>query len=404
MSFLQDYEIVTRNNESPRNFHLFSSLVALSSLVSGKVWLDLGLFAIRPNLYVILTGTPGVKKTTAMAVAKRLLRELGDKIPMSAESQTKEALTLSMASKSKVCKVGVGEVPKRFAPLDEERSKFIYCPMSVFVTEFSQFVGGSNAAHMLDFLTTIYDEESYKNETKGKGVDILPMPYLTLLGCTVPDWITAKLKEDVISGGFSRRTIFVYEHHTDLRIPIPFVTEEMEAAWDRLVIKARKISELSGPFKWGEGAEDFYCDWYRGLKRPDDPMLEGWFNSIHIQMLKIAMLISASEWEGGIHFLQIEHMQVSMALLEIVEANIPKVFKGVGRNELFGISNKIIEMLSLAPNKGLPERLVKRDLFREANIDELTKMIQHLAATKQIERKAMLNPVSKVQEIFLILQ
>lgn len=403
MSFLKDYEIVTQNNESPPTFHLFSGLVALSSLVSGKVWLDLGLFCIRPNLYVVLTGSPGVKKTTAMAVAKRLLRELGETVPMSAECQTKEALTLSMASKARPCVVNPGEVPKRFEPLDGDRSKFLYCPMSVFVTELSQFVGGSNAAHMLDFLTTIYDEESYKNETKGKGVDILPMPYLTLLGCTVPDWITAKLKEDVITGGFSRRTIFVYEHHTDLRIPIPFVTQEMEQAWERLVVKAKKISQLRGPFVWGDGAMDFYCDWYKTLKRPEDPLLDGWFNSVHIQMLKIAMLISASEWHTGQHFLDINHMQMSIELLKIVEQNIPKVFKGVGRNELFGISNKVIEMLSHAPGKAVPERLVKKDLFREANIDELTKMINHLAATKQINRELREHPVTKVREIFLVL-
>lgn len=402
MSFLKDYALVTQNNESPPSFHLFSSLVALSSIVSGKVWLDLGLFCIRPNIYVVLTGTPGVKKTTAMAVAKRLLRELGDQVPLSAECQTKEALTQSMSGKTKPCNVKPGQVPHKFDPLDKERSKFLYCPMSVFVTELSQFVGGSNAAHMLDFLTTIYDEERYTNETKGKGVDLLPMPYLTLLGCTVPDWITAKLKEDVISGGFSRRTIFVYENHTNLRIPIPYVTQEMEDAWLRVVKAARQLLAIKGPYEWGEGAKDFYCDWYINLKKPEDPLLEGWFNSVHIQMLKIGMLISASEWVPGTqHRIEINHMQMSIALLSTVEENIPKVFKGVGRNELFGISNKIVEMLDIAPNKALPERLVKKDLFRDANIDEIGRMINHLVATKQIKKVAMAHPVSKVQEIFL---
>lgn len=403
-SLLDDYKIVTQNNESPPIYHLFSGLVALSALVSGKVWLDLGLFSIRPNIYVILTGSPGVKKTTAMAVAKRLLREIGDSIPLSAECQTKESLTLSMASKARPCTLTPGKVPKRFEPLDQENSKFLYCPMTVCVTELSQFVGGSNAAHMLDFLTTIYDEESYKNETKGKGVDILPMPYLTLLGCTVPDWITAKLKEDVITGGFSRRAIFVYSDHTDQRVPIPFVTPEMDQAWHRVVVRARKISELKGPFDWGKGAQDFYCKWYINLRRPDDPLLDGWFNSVHIQMLKLAMLISASEWEGGQHFIEIHHMEASLGLLDLIEKNIPRVFKGVGRNELFGISNKVLEMLRLAPGKALPERLVKKDLFREANIDEITKIVQHLVQSGQVTRELREHPVSHVRELFLVTQ
>jgi hypothetical protein len=387
MSFLSDYQIVSQNNEAPKTFHLYASLVALSSIVSGKVWLDLGLFSIRPNLYVILTGTPGVKKTTAMSITKRLLRELGDIVPLSAECQTKEALTQSMASKTRPCIVGEGMVPKNFAPLDEAKSKFLYSPMTVCVTEFSQFVGTSNAGHMLDFLTTIYDEEIYTSETKGKGVDKLPMPYLTLLGCTVPDWITARLKDDVISGGFSRRAIFVYEGSTNLRIPIPTVTREMDLAWTSLVAKAKTILKLKGPYSWGLSAEDFYCDWYRNLIRPEDPLMEGWFNSIHIQMLKISMLISASEWDGhSQHTVDINHMQFSMELLKIIESNIPKVFKGVGRNELFGIGNKIVELLDRAPDKKLPERFVKKELFRDANLDELTKIINHLIAVRQIRR------------------
>lgn len=405
MSFLKDYQIVTQNNECPASYHLFSALVALSSIVSGKVWLDLGMFCIRPNLYVILTGAPGVKKTTAMMIAKQLLFELGDSIPMSAECQTKEALTLSMSGKSRICATKPKTVPRKFKPLDEEQSKFLFCPMSIFVTEFSQFVGSANAGHMLDFLTTIYDEHHYKSETKGKGVDLIPMPYLTLLGCTVPDWITARLKDDVITGGFSRRAIFVYETHTDLRIPIPFVTKEMDEAWLRLIVTARKIQSIKGAFEWGPGAKEHYCDWYVNLKRPEDPLLDGWFNSVQIQMLKIAMLISASEWDfTSQHTIEIHHMQMAMEILTVVEQNIPRVFQGVGRNELAGVSNKLVEMLKLAPGHALPERLVKKDLFKEVpRVEDLAKMIQHLVATKQVKREPRQHPITKLAEIFIVL-
>lgn len=387
MSFLRDYDIVSRNNEVPKTFHLYSALFAISSIVSSRVWLDLGLFKIRPNLYIVLTGTPGVKKTTAMSIAKRLLRELKQHVPLSAECITKEALTLMMGGNSKVCAVKPGQVPAQFAPIDKERSKFTYTPISVAVTELSQFVGSGGAAgHMLDFLTTIYDEEVYENRTKGAGTDTLPMPYLTMLACTVPDWITARLKDDVITGGFSRRTIFVYEHAANIRIPRPTVDSEMEAAWLRLVKKARHLLKLSGPVQWSEETARYYDQWYLGLKKPDDPMLEGWYNSVHVQMLKIAMLIAASEWESGPLILEQAHMDMSIELLRIVEENIPKVFKGVGRNQLFPISNKVIELLQNAPGYTVPERLVNQQLFREADSDEIRKLINHLIGTGQIER------------------
>tara|TARA_R110000868_G_scaffold81743_1_gene231157 strand:+ start:9020 stop:10252 length:1233 start_codon:yes stop_codon:yes gene_type:complete len=391
-SFLRDYEILTQNNEVPKSFHLYASLVALSSIVSSRVWLDLGLFTIRPNLYVILTGEPGVKKTTAMSIAKRLLRELGDQVPLSAECQTKEALVQSMGESQKLCTVEKDQVPAHFKPIDDDNSKFQYTPMSVFVTELSQFVGSSNAGHMLDFLTTIYDEEMFVNATKGKGVDTLPMPYLTLLGCTVPAWITSKLKDDVISGGFSRRAIFVYEQRAEdatgkpLRIALPSVNKEMEDAWERVVAKAKRLLHLKGPYAWGTRAKEFYVTWYETLKEPEDPLLSGWFNSVHVQMLKIAMLISASEWETGVPTLDIVHMKTSIKLLDLIEKNIPKVFKGVGRNELFGIGNKLLEILESTQDGLVSERFVKTQLFREADISEIAKIIGHLVATRQIKR------------------
>jgi len=401
MSFLQDYEICSQNNEAPKMYHVYSGLVALSSIVSGKVWLDCGLFQIRPNLYVILAGPAGGRKTTAMIIAKKLIRELKGAVPLSAENQTKEDLTLKMASYSRVCQLKEGEVLTNFAPLDKEKSKFLYCPISIFATEFSHFLGGS-PAHMLDFLTNIYDEEIYAASTKNKGTDNIPMPYLTLLSCTVPDWITARLKDDVISGGFSRRAIFVYEERTKIRIAFPEVTEEMEQAWQRLIIHSKKLLNLKGEFKWGTGAKEFFKTWYDNLQPNEDPLMESWHSSIHIQMLKIAMLISASEWEEGTqHEICIDYMKVAIAMLTVVEANFSKVFKGVGRNELFGISNKIVELLDRSPDKQLPERFVKKELFREANIDEISKIILHLLAIRTITRVSGTLRPGAPAEVFL---
>jgi len=379
-------------------FHHFSALVALSSIVSSRVWLDQGQFIIRPNLYVVLTASAGVKKTTAMSVAKRLLRELGDRVPLSAEAQTKEALVQTMSNNSRECKVGVGEVPKHFSPLDEERSKFLYTPMAVFVTELSQFVG-SGSGHMVDFLTTIYDEEQYTNQTKNKGTDILPCPYLTLLACTVPDWITTNMKSDVISGGFCRRAIFVYETASSLRIPFPEITPPMEEAWDRLVAYSKELLTVKGPMIWGEGTKEFYSDWYVNLVRPSDPIMEGWFNSVHVQVLKMAMLISLSESMDRI-ILKV-HIEVAMELVNMIETNIPKVFNGVGRNELSAIANKLMEMLEHSDGKRMPEKLIKRTLFKEADPSEIARIIQHLKETGQLVREVHKHPTTQQDIPFL---
>lgn len=358
----------------------------------------MGLFMIRPNIYVILTAAPGVKKTTAMSVAKRLLRELGDAVPLSAEAVTKEALVQDMSNASRECKLTPGAVPKNFSPLGEDRSSFIYSPMASFTTELSQFVG-AGSTHMIDFLTTIYDEEQYTNATKNKGTDIMPMPYLTMLSCTVPDWITNNMKSDVISGGFCRRAIFVYEYATKDRVPFPSVTPEMEAAWERLVAYSKELLKVKGEIQWGPGAKDFYSDWYISLKRPTDPIMEGWFNSVPVQMLKLATLISLSE-STDLVILKV-HMEVAMELITMIEVNIPKVFKGVGRNELSSIANKAIEMLEHADGGRIPEKILKQTLFKEADPTEIEKILRHLKEVGTIVREIIEHPDSKKKIPFI---
>lgn len=395
MSFISDYRIVTQNNEVPPSFHLYSGLVALASLLGARVWTDFGLFRIRPNLYVVLTGDAGIKKTTAMAVTKRYLRSFKDQVPLSAEAQTKEALVQDMASYSRVCKVGVGEVPKEFAPLTEECNSFMYCPITVCVTELSQFVG-AGSSHMVDFLTTVYDEPIYTNSTKNKGTDSLPMPCLNMLACTVPDWITSQMKSDVISSGFARRVIFVYEEEKQPRVAFPTITDEMEEAWDRLIEYGKQILKISGPMTWGPGAKDFFKTWYENLSYPPDPMMQGWANSVHIQMIKIAMLISVSESLDKV--LTVESMQMSIALIEQVEVNIPKVFRSLGRNELHGTGTTLIKLLSMTEMKALPEREVKAHLFREVDPSDFNKVIIQLTQTGKI-KKVLIDKVTYYQLI-----
>ena len=98
MSFLHNYNEFVKENEAHPTYHLFSGLVALSSIVSRRVWIAQGYFDVHPNLYVTLVGPPGNRKTTAMSVCKKLLREIGsDLVPMSAECQTKESVVKQMA-------------------------------------------------------------------------------------------------------------------------------------------------------------------------------------------------------------------------------------------------------------------------------------------------------------------
>jgi hypothetical protein len=363
-----------KGTEAHPSYHTFCALIALSSIVSRRVWVDQGHYQVYPNMYVVLVGPPGNRKTSAMNVCKDLLRDVSD-IPFSAECQTKESLVKELVTYERI-----------FTPSDPSLEGIKYTPMTICVTELSQFLGAASA-HMIDFLTTIYDSKHYDVKTKNKGSETVTGPYIVLLGCTTPAWITARLRDDVISGGFSRRALFIYEWEKVSRITFPHVSESARQAWTRLVDYGIVLKKVHGPMRWTADAMTFYDSWYQKLVIPTDPTISGYFESKHDQLLKIATLISLSE---NLEMrLEQQHLEMGLELLQLVEKNLSRVFEGIGRNELNSVAAKIVDIL----NHGmLPEKKLQSIMYREASGDELYKIIQHLQQTDKIERLQVETP------------
>lgn len=400
MSFLKSYRDYTSGNEAHPTYHTFAALIALSTIIGRRVWIDQGIFTIVPNLYVVLVGPSGNRKTTAMTPAKHLIREL--KLPFSAESVTKEKLVLD-----------VKDTERLIAGLPPEYKKFeMYAPMTCIVTELSEFLGGGGLG-MINFLVTIYDQDYYDIRTKNKGDTSITGPYLCLLACTTPDWITIYLKQDIISGGFSRRAIFVYESTKGAPIPRPTMTPLMLTAWQEMLSYAHELMKVKGPMIWGPGLTEFYDTWYirNQASVPSNPMLLGYFESKHIQALKIATLVSLSE--GFDRVIKIAHFQFALDLLGLAEANMGRVFAGMGRNELHPVANKVLDMLSKQPTvdyqvagisralRCLPEKQLRAIFFHEVGTQDFDQILNHLISTGKLERLSLTDPVSRIPKLYV---
>jgi hypothetical protein len=158
----------------------------------------------------------------------------------------------------------------------------------------------------------------------------------------------------------------------------------MEVAWNKVVDYSRTLSHVKGCFKWAVDAKAWYENWYKNLKVPASETLAGYYDSKHIQLVKMAMLIALAERPELL--LEVRHLQFALELLELMERNLERVFSGIGRNELNGVAQKIIELLNLAPGKMLPEKFIRKELFKDAAPDEIVKVLMHLEGTDRIKR------------------
>lgn len=328
-------------------------------------------------MYIVLVGPAGSRKTTAMAACKGILRCFPEEVPLCAEAITKEALVKDLVANQRAFEL--------------EGKAYPYSPITVCVSELSQFMG-VGADRMADFLTSIYDEDRYEYKVKnkpegGSNRDVVDGPFMNLLAGTVPSWITTYLKGNIITSGFARRTMFVYEFEDSEPIPFPEISPEARAAREKCIEWGRQLIKVKGEFKWDAAARDWYGKWYiahrKGLNRAtQDPNSTGYYESKHAMLLKVAMLVSLSE---SLELtLYTETLQAALAMLELSEKNLNRVFDGVGRNPLNSSATYVIDYIDRCGGI-VADKQLQKATFHQIDRAEYSNVMQHLRDTDRVK-------------------
>lgn len=392
MSFISNYLKMVENTEPPLIYHQWSCLSALSVMAGRRFWFMLGPITYHTNLYVVLVGHPGVKKSSAMDRAKDIVRQVKC-CPIAAAQVTKEFIAKTMSGEK-----FPGKRYYRVGDLNVEYNQY-----AIFATELTQFLA-VNPLGMIDFLTTIYTEKVYDCDTKGQGSDYIVGPYITMLACMTPEIVKGFLKMNILTGGFSRRTIFCYGTGGNI-IPIPSFTDEQRAAMEYCIAFGKKLQDRSGEFKMSAEAEAWYIKWYNDLHRNMSdiakPTTEGYYRTKHELLFKIGMLIMLSE--GGLTdplILEVEHFKLAERFFAPVEKNLERVFEGSGINPNASAAAQICRMLE---SINIPMRRKELEgMFGEqaTSYNELRDLLAHLISVgRLVQRDVYINNALTVQAI-----
>lgn len=361
-SFYSDY---VKHTEPPPNFHAWSTIGAISALLGKKCYIPQGHFTVFPNLYIVLVGDPGTRKSTAMNIAKRLVRLIPE-VPIAPESSTREALIDDLADNKVVATLNNKDVS--------------YWQSSAFVTEMQEFLGGKHINQsMVGFLTAIWDEPVFKERTRKGGEVIIHNPYFSLLGCCTPEWMNTKLKQDVITDGFSRRTIFALETELNCLNPWPESSPDQLEHLAKLEMEATRVFQVGGIFMLTKQAREYYDDKYcstREEAKQFSEKVQNYFTSKHILALKIAMCLSAGVSSRRI--IDSSVIKLAFKFLEQSERGLDEVFSGVGRNELKAHADKVFSRICDAGEEGLTERELLAISYDDVNMPEFREILETL--------------------------
>jgi len=391
MNFIEAYELFASGNEASPTFHTWGAIGTISAVIGRRIWFDQKYYRIYPNTYIVFVGEPGDKKTTALNVARGLVQKT--ETPLAPPSITKEALTLLLSSSNEkspcLKQTTINDVICEFAHV------------SIFASEIvTMLSAGGNPIGMIEFLTDIYDREMFEVVTKNKGTDMIIGPYITLMACMTPEQTGQMLKQSIITGGFSRRVVFIYGRSKPVGIPFPDMTPEQEKARQFLIEKLGELKNWRGEFTMTDEARAFFADWYQKkhleLNKPHPAAFKNWLRSKDVMLIKVSMLLVVSEFKMT-NVIELRHLKQGLEMLNKVEPDIGRIFAGAGRNLGADLAHKLLRYLEETPSKMANKKRILADLYSEGNAREIDEALDFLVTTGKVSQKIQQGPPVTVE-------
>ena len=374
--FFTAYTTYTSDNYAPDVYHTWCAFGTLASVLSRKVWLDIGHFRFFPNLYVCLDGEAGWGKNTALDRAMDIVKAIGT-TTISASRQSKEDFICDLAR----CKI---EYTDHFGQAK------VQTPYVVYATELAQWLS-IDPIGMADVWTAIYDEKyDYSCGTIKHGRQTVRGPYLNLLVGVQPDKLAKYMSFEALSTGFLRRCNFIWP--TVFR-PKRLLFDTSPAGIEALetcINIARNLSALTGPFTFTPEALDWYRNWFETRRSSNNPLIRQYDENLHVQLIKLAMLTSVGYSLSRV--IQLEHLITSLAHLDLVKTTLPTVLSGIGRNDLAKVSDMLLTLLREAPGHTVTEKDLRVALWHQANDEEFIAIVHHLQTVGKIKSATAISP------------
>lgn len=391
---------ISDNAPSPPVFRKWAAISAVAGALGRKVWLDLGAFQVRPNLFIVLVAEPAVGKSVAlglpfgkvfkhMANYANIVRNspewshnfekfgLEEPFRVGADRVTPEKVVVNMATNLK-------RVDPDLSTFDED---FYDASLTVVVSEFGTFFKMEDTG-VYKFMTAMWDcPEEYQHDTKTQNSYMIRGGYLNLIACATPTQFVENMPKNARSQGFLSRIIAVYYGGSPVVqdvITKPY--SEMDIRWLRQDLA--EIGKMKGEFHFegGTGGEAyrFVNEWHKSgmLPAPTDPNLTEYLGRRLGHYLKLCMVVSAAK--GGSRIITLEDAKEAQALLLEVERDMPEALRGFGQSDS-GRTLEDVAKLTLKFKDGMPIKKFYAEVLRRVHSSAEVK-----AAVESMERSGLI--------------
>ena len=345
---LQAFIDYTKETEIPEKFALWTGISVISATLSRNVFVDMGHFTVYPNTYIVLVaGSARCRKSTSIGVASRFLGKIDDGVKLLSQKMTPEALISSLS--------GSGGDNKTLVSSAE----------GILVVDELATLIDKNAFNsgLIPILTKLYDSEDFTYETRGRGVEHILNPCLSILGGSTLHWIKESIPKVAIGGGFTSRVIFVYKDKPDNLVAFPITTAGMKKIGDDVVNDLNELRKMKGRFQLSKDAIVVYEKEYKRFMSSSDLFdsenLSGYAGRRHVTLMKVVMAVAAS-FKNSLVIDDID-MKMAIEFMNMIEGDMPIILQQIQNEEVGNISDEVIRYIM---NK---REVYRSDLVRKMN-------------------------------------
>lgn len=376
-NWIRAYMDYSSLSESPDKFHFWTAISTLAGAVRRRVYLPQRYFEWVPNFYIVFVAPPGiVSKTTTASIGMNLLRDI-EGVNFGPDVVTWQALVTGFA--------GAREIIEH-----EDGTLEPFCAMTISSSEFGNLLNPQDR-EMVDLLVSLWDGQrgTLKKTTKTQGDDTVENPWLNILACTTPHWISGTFPEYMIGGGFTSRCVFVYgeEKRRLVAYPGKHIPEGHFKLKQQLQEDLAHISQLQGPFSMTAAADEYGEAWYaqhnEKLRSNDyDQRLQGYLARKQTHMHKLAMILALARSDELV--IDVDHLVEAEDLLNATEPDMHKVFAHIGVTRSTQAAEGLVSLVR--SSKSMPLDAAFRVYCRSLTKSDFEEVVSSACATGYVKK------------------
>lgn len=375
------------HSEAPAIYHRWTCMSILGAYMARNIWINFGVGPIYPNQYIMLMGSPGTRKGSAMSIGKAVLKHAGFN-RFSASKTSKERFIMDLKQYDINPTDGIADLEEFVA--DAPAESYVYA------TEFTDFIGQGNM-DFVTLLTNLWDNlDEYKHpKIQGKSV-IAHKPTINMLGANTPEGFALAFPPEALGNGFLSRVILLHADVTGKRIAWPEPLDELQVVSLAQRLKEAR-EEVAGEIVVSKEAKEFGKEIYANEVPVEDPRFSHYQQRRYIHLLKMSCLLAAVDFSKTIKEI---HIKRANTMLAAAEQHMGKALGEFGASKNSVIAGKILSYLATCKLPQSPTdlfKIVSRDISKMTDLAEVLTNLKssERVQTVQIKGKSGYMPLHK---------